>query len=254
MKRIDGIFKPQFKEDFLNKKEKKIEKDSILFEEEKKSVIENEVVRLEKKTREEKIKILLMILAFLLLCIIIFIHFYFNQKMKEILSFPFFDVYNYQKKKIDEEKIVSLDPAIQEFGIYIEKIGILAPVILEVDGTNESIYNKALEKGVAHFKGTSLPGKGSNIFIFGHSSTRIGRGAYAKVFARLGELEKGDKITIFYKKEEFSYFVFEKIVVKDDEVSVLGPTQEEQLTLMTCWPIGTDKKRLIVKASFENRE
>jgi len=149
------------------------------------------------------------------------------------------------------QKTIEIDPKIKEFGIKIDKLDVLAPIIKNVDGTNKSIYYKALEKGTAHYKGTALPDEGSNIFIFGHSSSIFGKGNYDKIFSRLGELTKDDKITIFYQDKEYQYLVFEKKVIESTEVSVLSPTKKEQLTLMTCWPIGTNKKRLIIKAKLE---
>ncbi len=137
---------------------------------------------------------------------------------------------------------------IKQFGIKIEKIDVLVPVIKDVDGTDKTVYNKELEKGVAHYKETALPGQGSNIFIFGHSSLAFGTGEYAEIFARLDELEADDKITIYYQDKEYDYYIFEKRAIEKTEVSVLLPTEKEQLTLMTCWPIGSNARRLIIKA------
>ena len=124
----------------------------------------------------------------------------------------------------------------------------MAPVIKDVDGTNKATYNKELEKGVAHYKGTALPDQGSNIFVFGHSSPTIETGPYVEIFARLDELEADDKITIYYENQEYEYYVFEKRAIEKTETSVLLPTEKEQLTLMTCWPIGSNARRLIIKA------
>lgn len=138
---------------------------------------------------------------------------------------------------------------IDELGIEAKKIDLLAPVVEDVDGSDESVYIKSLKGGVAHHSGTSLPGQGGNIFIFGHSSTETGIGRYAKVFERLGDLEVGDEVNIYHNRVKYTYTIFEKRVVAENNMSVLNETEDEQLTLMTCWPIGTDEKRLILKAS-----
>lgn len=122
------------------------------------------------------------------------------------------------------------------------------PVAENVDGSKKTAYNRALEKGVAHYQGTSLPGKGSNIFIFGHSSTNFNQGPYATVFARLDELQNDDSVVVTYHGQPYKYTIFAKEVVEKTELSVLAPTPQEQLTLMTCWPVGTKDKRLIIKA------
>jgi LPXTG-site transpeptidase (sortase) family protein len=139
-----------------------------------------------------------------------------------------------------------LDSAIRQFGLVIDEINIKAPIVADVDGNDKTAYNKALTKGVAHYKGTAKPGEGSNIFIFGHSSTVTGQGDYAKIFASLNDLEKGDEAIVYYEQKELRYGVANKQIVASDDLSVLEPTKKEQLTLMTCWPIGSNFKRLIV--------
>lgn len=145
-----------------------------------------------------------------------------------------------------------IDPKIKEFGLKIEKLNILVPIVKDVNGENKTAYNKALNGGVAHFKGTALPGQGSNIFIFGHSSTVLNRGNYATVFATLNNLEKGDKAQIYYQNQLYSYKVSAKEIIEKTDIDVLNPTKKEQLTLMTCWPVGTNSKRLIVKFNLDD--
>ena len=140
-------------------------------------------------------------------------------------------------------------PQVEQFDIKIDKIGVTSPVLEGVDGKDEAAYMESLQGGVAHYRGTALPGEGGNIFIFGHSSTETGIGPYAEIFARLGELEEGDEIRIDFKGRPYIYTVGGKRIVAENDLSVLEPAEEERLTLMTCWPIGTDKKRLIVVAS-----
>lgn len=141
----------------------------------------------------------------------------------------------------------SVDPKIKEFGLKIDKLNILVPIIKDVDGSNKTAYEKALKGGVAHFKGTSLPGEKGNIFIFGHSSAET-RGNYSKIFVSLNDLGKDDEIVVFYQGNEHKYTVSEKKIVEATEISVLAKGKKEILTLMTCWPIGTKEKRLIIQA------
>lgn len=136
-----------------------------------------------------------------------------------------------------------------DFRILIPKLNIVAPIIPDVDGNDKDAYFKALESGVAHYKGTAKPGDGSNIFIFGHSSFYFWKpGDYKEIFKPLDGLEKGDVIIIWREGKEYKYTVTEIKLVEPTEVSVLNPTKTEQLTLMTCWPPGTTEKRLIVIA------
>lgn len=144
----------------------------------------------------------------------------------------------------------SITPVKSDFVLKIEKLSISAPIILDVIGTNEKIYLKALRDGVAHYKGTPKPGSGAgNIFIFGHSSyLEELAGNYKEVFRNLNNLKKGDSITISNKDKIYTYSVFVSKIVKDDDTSILKETSDEVLTISTCWPPGTVDKRYIIQA------
>jgi sortase A len=132
--------------------------------------------------------------------------------------------------------------------INIPKLNISAPIIQGVDPTDEKKYDQALEDGVAQMTGTPLPGTGEgNTFIYGHSSSDA-KGKYAEIFAGLDNLKFGDKIDIHFKDTDYQYWVFEKKFIEKTDLSVLEQAGDERLTLMTCWPIGTDDRRLIVVA------
>jgi len=160
---------------------------------------------------------------------------------------------HYLPRDVNTSKIAAnaiTNPIVKNFDIIIPKLNISVPVVANVDGTNEAVYDKALEGGVAQFKGTALPGEKSNIFIFGHSSANID-GPYAKIFADLNDLSDTDEIKINYHGREYGYTVTSKNIVEATDISPLQKTNTEQLTLMTCWPIGTDQERLIVIAKLK---
>lgn len=144
-------------------------------------------------------------------------------------------------------------PVEDSYKLIIEKIGLSASIIVNVDGNNEEEYNKSLENGVAHLKGSSLPGKPGNPFIFGHSSYYAWKpGNYKEVFKDLNNLEAGDQIIINSNLFRYTYLVDDKAIVMPDRVEVANQNfSENKLTLMTCWPIGSDKKRLIIIASLK---
>ena len=128
--------------------------------------------------------------------------------------------------------------------IYIDRIGVRANIIWNVE---ENQILKTLKDGVVHYKGTSLPGDGGNVFIVGHSSNYFWiRSDYNDVFALLDKLNKGDKIVINKNGTNYNYTVTEKKIVSPDDVSVLNNTNKEVLSLMTCWPVGTNINRLVV--------
>lgn len=115
----------------------------------------------------------------------------------------------------------------------------------------ESDIQKALKSGVIHYPGTALPGDNGNVVITGHSSYYAwDAGRFKDVFSLLHEVKIGDKVVVYFNQKKFVYQVFDIKVVKPENIDVLAPTSFEQLTLITCTPIGTNLKRLIVTAKL----
>ena len=143
-----------------------------------------------------------------------------------------------------------LIPEDPNFSVVIPKIGANARVVSNVDTSNEREYAEALKKGVAQAQGTAFPGEGGHIFLFAHSTDYWWNvSTYNAVFYLLGKLVKGDDINIFYKGERFMYRVVDSKIVDPSEVEyITRKTNEEFLTLQTCWPLGTTFKRLLVFA------
>lgn len=134
------------------------------------------------------------------------------------------------------------------YQLKIKKINIDAPIVLNMDGKDEETYNKALESGVAHMLGTALPGEEGNIVIFGHSSKpKKYIGNYGAVFANINDLSIGDILEInSTNRETFKYKIEQKLLVDGKDVSYIQPTTDDRLTISTCWPIGSDKSRMIL--------
>lgn len=134
------------------------------------------------------------------------------------------------------------------YNLFISKISVSAPISISVDGNNKDEYNKALENGVAHLKGSAMPGKNGNVFIFGHSSFGADKaGNYKEIFAKLNDLNLGEIIEVQSPELNYKYKITDKKIVAADDVTVAKQnTAIKQLTLMTCWPIGSTKERLVV--------
>jgi len=147
-------------------------------------------------------------------------------------------------------------PTSTEFGIVIEKIGVNAPVVANVNAASYNEYIAAMTQGVAHAKGTAFPGstkaENNNVFLFAHSAmNRIGAPKYNSVFYLLRKLEAGDRVTTFYGGKRFDYIVFDKKLVEANDVRYLTqPSKEPILTLQTCDPPGVNLRRLIVTAKL----
>jgi sortase A len=160
----------------------------------------------------------------------------------------------YGAKQILAQPIREIEPVDTEFGIIIPKLGANAKVIANVDPFNSRAYQSALTRGVAHAKGTGVPGNAGNIFLFSHSSVNFYEATrYNSIFYLLTKLESGDEIVLYYEGEKYTYTVRSKRTVPATSVQYLKAMGEdrETLTLMTCWPPGTTFKRLLVIAERE---
>ena len=75
---------------------------------------------------------------------------------------------------------------------------------------------------------------------------------YNCIFALLDKLEKGDEIIIYYFQKKYVYTVTEHREVKPGDVKTLESRDKtkRELSLMTCWPVGTTLDRLIVFAEL----
>ncbi|CAM3906536.1 class D sortase [Mesobacillus thioparans] len=121
--------------------------------------------------------------------------------------------------------------------IEIDKINLRLPILYGASQGN-------LDVGAGLLNGTSLPGNPGNSAIAAHRSR-----SYGRMFNRLDEIGAGDVVTVRGQNGTFQYKVYETLVVKPQDVSVLsGSKDEKTLMLITCTPIDTATHRLIVKA------
>src|SRR5690606_15862011 len=81
------------------------------------------------------------------------------------------------------------------------------------------------------------------------SNNAFSPGDYKYVFVNLDRLDKGDTIYLNYQGTRYTYKVtVAHKVVEPNDVSVLNPSNKPILTLITCTPVGTNLRRLIVVA------
>ncbi len=142
--------------------------------------------------------------------------------------------------------------------LIIPKIGKNVPLIHttseNLQGENwpelEKQIQKDLRKGVVHYPGTAHPGQIGNVFMTGHSSYYPwDPGKFKDVFALLEQLEVGDRFYVYYHQKKYSYQIFEKFEVQPSRVDVLSQPKDQRIaTLMSCIPVGTTLRRLILRA------
>lgn len=159
---------------------------------------------------------------------------------------------------VDSQNIIvdpSTDVAVgPEPKLIIPKINVDVPVVYGV-GADEKSQMAAMQHGVAHWPGgdqaKSVPGQAGNTVIAGHSSNDLFEASeYKFVFAQVEKLEKGDKIFAHYQGKRYTYLVTRKDIIKPvgEWQNIITQTDKPMLVLVTCWPLGTAQKRLLVTA------
>jgi LPXTG-site transpeptidase (sortase) family protein len=88
----------------------------------------------------------------------------------------------------------------------------------------------------------SAPLGTGNTFLYGHDDIQ------GNIFGHLYDLAPGDTVQITVGGETQVYRVTGHQIVPPTDVSVLNPTPDVRLTIMTCWPFNVDTKRWIVTA------
>jgi LPXTG-site transpeptidase (sortase) family protein len=155
---------------------------------------------------------------------------------------------------------VNFELAPYENRIIIPRIGKNIPLVdisVESGATFETmheVFMEELKKWVARYPGTAEPGDKGNVFIFGHSSNYPWvKSEYNSVFALLDELKNGDEIIIYYFQKKYVYTVTDRAVVKPGDVKTLETRDhnKKELSLMTCWPVGTTLERIIIFAELD---
>jgi sortase A len=107
----------------------------------------------------------------------------------------------------------------------------------------EGVDTRTLRRAAGHIPGTGLPGQPGNIGISGHRDT---------FFRPLRNIRQDDIITLTTVGGNYRYRVVAIWIVSPSDVSVLDPSADEVLTLVTCYPfyfVGPAPERFIVRAA-----
>ena len=142
-----------------------------------------------------------------------------------------------RQQEVEQQNSVST-PAPETAGDTLTRLSVpkinLESVVVE--GTSHS----ALLIGPGHLQDTPAPGESGNSVISGHRDT---------FFRHLNDLQMGDEVLVQRGGKTFTYKVTGKRVVEPTDLSVIAPTKDPEMTLITCYPtyyIGPAPKRLVV--------
>lgn len=122
--------------------------------------------------------------------------------------------------------------------IRIPAIRVDAPVVMG-DGWEQ------LQKGVAQHLGTANPGENGNMVLSAHNDI------FGEIFRDLELLQEGDEVILDTPTQSFTYIVVRWRIVDPTDVSVMEPTREPVVTLISCYPYLVDSHRIVVLAELK---
>jgi len=108
--------------------------------------------------------------------------------------------------------------------------------------------SRTLRRAVGRVPGTALPGEPGNIGLAAHRDT---------FFRALKGVRKDDRILLETPAGTYEYRVESTTIVSPNNISVLDPTDNPSVTLVTCYPfyyVGKAPKRFIVRGHLVTEE
>jgi LPXTG-site transpeptidase (sortase) family protein len=167
------------------------------------------------------------------------------------------DVIERQKTESDNLATSTTDLEVEvvskENQIEIPKLEITVPLIVDETLDDEGVY-ESLDTGVVFYPSSVLPGQPGQTIILGHSAPENWPHIkYDWVFSKISELETGDEIIVIYNNKEYTYLVTKTVFFeKGQEVSTdLTNSKTSSIILISCWPPGTDIRRIGVEAALK---
>lgn len=130
----------------------------------------------------------------------------------------------------------------QNTELIIRSIKVKGPII-------EGKSSDTMNKGFWHYPGLTPPGGRGNLIIIGHRYLHTP--PHPITFYDLDKLSRGDIIQLQNKQQDWTYLVYEKKIVNKNDLSVLEDYGDYRLTLITCHPLWTSDKRLVIIAKLK---
>ena len=193
--------------------------------------------------REVKIFLLIFIIVFVVV-FTIFNGRAFYEQVKYKLRIGIEKSEEFLKKLALPEKLYNVPDS-----IIIPKINANAPVISPQTADEKVVFSE-LGNGVVYHPNSVAPGQIGNTIILGHSSAYPWyKGKYGSIFSLLNQLKSGDQIIVFYQKHKYIYKVEGKKIIRKN-VFIANQNEKSQLILVSCWPIGTAWKRILIEAEL----
>ena len=143
--------------------------------------------------------------------------------------------------------------------LIVPSLGLDVPLVIAEnkdakDFTKADFYDE-LEKWIVKYPTTPAPGEEGNTLFFGHTSYEVRKqNPYGTIFKDLPKLKDSTLIQILREWYLYEYKVVDLFIVTPKQVPNQYMTYQNAwgsyITLMGCYPLGTDNKRIMVVAKL----
>lgn len=151
--------------------------------------------------------------------------------------------------KTNRYTLTEAEQAVYESQLAVSSDAVMAYINIPSIKCTLPIYHGvdegALQSGVGHIPGTSLPvgGPGTHCVLSGHRGLPS-----AKLFTNLDKLVEGDVFMLQVLDETLTYEVDQILIVEPEQMSALAIEEgQDYCTLVTCTPYGINTHRLLVR-------
>lgn len=131
----------------------------------------------------------------------------------------------------------------QSIGAEVGRVRIPA---IDLDETVRSgVAMSVIDKGVAHWSGTSAPGNSGNVVLAGHRTTKT------QPFTNLDKLDNGDLVFMTDGDGfEVIYRVSDTYIVDPNDLWITYDRSKPTVTMFACHPKGSSRFRIVVTADL----
>jgi LPXTG-site transpeptidase (sortase) family protein len=106
-----------------------------------------------------------------------------------------------------------------------------------------------MDKGFWHFPASVYPGQKGNTVIISHRYLKLPPSK--DTFFNLDKVKVGDTVVVEQIDDTFRYIVTDVHIVEKNDISVLKSSDEYEITLITCTPLWTSQKRLVINGKLD---
>ncbi len=138
--------------------------------------------------------------------------------------------------------------------IIVPSINLNAPLLKSsfnknIDSITKNDFDKDLYKWVVQYPTTPKAWVGWNTLLFGHTSYESWKkNPYATIFSQLPKLKQWDAMQIVQNWKLYEYEIIGRTIIAPSKVNeeYLKYTKGNYLTLLGCYPIWSDKQRILI--------